>query len=238
MVSNFNIKEEALKMTSNTLLDWLNSRFKEYKSGTKARVEFNQTLGRRWGIQWGNLKAFMEGRFVPQAKTLRAISLDTDIPMETLMKHADLFGVLKKGEVSLTGKMHGVPTGFPIEVRIHPYAHGIYSDGDFTEEGIWLRAIPGQIQSHTLRTGLQVPPLGDGYAYDIINMKKGFGGPLLNGSQLTVELYEGENITNHSFKYGQRIGKLVIWKVLPTRCEVFKIPASVSGIQAIKEVTW
>jgi len=238
MQQNFNIKEEALKMTSNTLLEWLNSRFKDYKSGTKARVEFNQTLGRRWGIQWQNLRAFMEGRYVPQARVLRSISHDTDISMETLMKHADLFGILKKGEITLHGDLHGAEEGFPIEIRIHPYAHRIYSDGDFTAEGIWLRAVPGQILSHTLRTGLQVPPLGDGYAYDITDMKKGFGGPLLNGEQLTVQLYEGENITNFSFKYGQRIGKLVVWKMLPTRCEVFKIPASVRGIQAIKEVTW
>jgi len=238
MTENFKIKEEALKMTSDTLLEWLNSRFKHYKSGTKARVEFNQTLGRRWGIQWGTLKAFMEGRHVPAAKTIRAISLDTEISMETLMKHCDLFGVMKKGEISIIGKFHGFPTGFPVEVRIHPIAHGIYTQEDFTGDGIWLRAIPGQIQSHTLRTGLQVTSLSDGYAYDITDMKKGFGGPLLNGSQLTVELYEGEDITNLSFKHGQIIGKLVVWKVLPTRCEVFKIPASLRGIQAIKEVTW
>jgi len=158
--------------------------------------------------------------------------------METLLKHADLFGVLGKNGITLQGKMHGVPTGFPVEVRIHPFAADLYKDEDFTDTGIWLRAIPGQIRSHSIRTGLQVPTLGDGYAYDISKMKKGFGGPLLNGSQLTVELYDEENITNHSFKRGEKIGKLVIWKMLPTRCEVFKIPASVRGIQAIKEVTW
>ena len=235
---NFNIKEEALKMTSSTLLEWLNNKFKHYKSGTKARVEFNQTLGRRWGIQWANLKAFMEGRYVPPATVLREISRDSGISMETLLKHADLFGVLKKGETTILGKLHGSSKGFPVEVRIHPFAQGLYKETDFTDNGIWLRAIPGSIKSHTIRTGLSVPELGDGYAYDVVEMKKGFGGPLLNGPQLTVELYEGEKVTNHDFKRGEKIGKLVVWKVLPTRCEVFKIPASVRGIQAIKAVSW